>query len=278
MKSIWVYNDIGTDLECVHQTRQMIQDFVNPYMYRIELIKAKDIISLNHNQCRMENIELMIMPGGRDLPYCNKLNGIGVDMIKKYLYQYSGKYIGICAGAYFACKQLHWALKTKWEICQTRELELFDGIACGPCIKPYYYNSFKGATCVDIYVKELNQNIPCYYNGGGHFIPYSIDNDGYNVLGYFKNNVVKHKQHKYCVDSNCSNGIIYKEINNGARILLSGVHFEFNGDFFNDNFSSHHNTDLNGLSNDNSKELRHQLVSYLLNKLGIHLRSSIPKL
>lgn len=77
------------------------------------------------------NIDLFVMPGGADLYYCEKLNGDGNKFIRRYVEQ-GGAYLGICAGAYYACSAIEWAKGTTQEICGARELGFAEGTAIGP--------------------------------------------------------------------------------------------------------------------------------------------------
>ena len=45
--------------------------------------------------------ELLVFPGGADLPYCKALNGEGNRLIGEYV-RGGGAYLGLCAGAYYA--------------------------------------------------------------------------------------------------------------------------------------------------------------------------------
>lgn len=49
-----------------------------------------------------DHAALLVMPGGADLPYCRCLNGIGNQVIRRFVQQ-GGAYLGLCAGAYYAC-------------------------------------------------------------------------------------------------------------------------------------------------------------------------------
>jgi glutamine amidotransferase-like uncharacterized protein len=83
------------------------------------------------NDCLKSNVNLLVMPGGADLFYREKLTGENCKKIKEYVEQ-GGAYLGICAGAYFACRNVEWAKGLKEEIIQERELNFYDGLAVGP--------------------------------------------------------------------------------------------------------------------------------------------------
>lgn len=76
-------------------------------------------------------VRLLIMPGGEDLYYAEKLNGAGNRAIRAFV-EAGGRYLGICAGAYYACAQIAWAQGTPHEITGPRELGFFTGTATGP--------------------------------------------------------------------------------------------------------------------------------------------------
>ncbi|MCB1537523.1 MAG: hypothetical protein H6865_00940 [Rhodospirillales bacterium] len=72
--------------------------------------------------------DALAMPGGADLYYCEKLNGAGNATIRAFV-EAGGGYLGICAGAYYACRSLEW---NSGEITGPRELALIDAHAYGP--------------------------------------------------------------------------------------------------------------------------------------------------
>jgi glutamine amidotransferase-like uncharacterized protein len=78
-----------------------------------------------------KDISLLVMPGGADLYYCEKLSGEGCTKIRKYV-ENGGNYLGICAGAYFACENVQWAMGSPHEISGPRELCFYKGTAKGP--------------------------------------------------------------------------------------------------------------------------------------------------
>lgn len=71
------------------------------------------------------------MPGGADVNFCNQLNGEGNQIIKDFVFD-GGSYLGICAGAYYACRDISWAKDSPNEIIGNRELSFFDCTAVGP--------------------------------------------------------------------------------------------------------------------------------------------------
>ena len=99
-----------------------------------------------------DKTDLFIMPGGADLYYCEKLNGTGNSKIRDYV-EHGGRYLGICAGAYYGCANIAWAEDTPEQaITGSRELAFFHGTARGP-VHQFIENgqiekSWKGAPAV----------------------------------------------------------------------------------------------------------------------------------
>ncbi|GIL70073.1 hypothetical protein Vretifemale_911 [Volvox reticuliferus] len=74
---------------------------------------------------------LFVMPGGADLPYCKHLNGHGNSLLRGYVAG-GGSYLGICAGAYYACRRVEFDPGGSLEVVGDRELGFFPGTARGP--------------------------------------------------------------------------------------------------------------------------------------------------
>lgn len=106
--------------------QRRLQDFFG--MHAVIDCDADDII----NGALDEAVSLLVMPGGADLFYCEKLNGAGNQRIKHYV-ENGGAYLGICAGAYYACAALDWLPEIEREkINGPRELAFHAGRATGP--------------------------------------------------------------------------------------------------------------------------------------------------
>lgn len=152
--------------------------------------------------------DIFIMPGGADLPYCKKLNGVGNDNIRGYV-EDGGTYLGICAGAYYACRGIEFHKGREDEICGFRELAFTTAIAYGslPDIAPYYDLTLESAALADIQLADGTQT-HAFYHGGPAF---RIGNDNVEVLGTYAHSAEP--------------AILSKKVGEG-RVILSGVHFE----------------------------------------------------
>ncbi|OZJ04014.1 hypothetical protein BZG36_03628 [Bifiguratus adelaidae] len=147
------------------------------HAYDIMTVDAKTLI----DDPWMETCSLLVIPGGRDLPYCRDLNGKGNERIKEYVAQ-GGRYWGICAGAYYASTSIEFEKgKADMEVCGERQLAFFPGQCRGTIFPGFVYNSERGARAalVDINLQalasmttreDLPPQVDMYYNGGGAFI------------------------------------------------------------------------------------------------------------
>lgn len=157
--------------------------------------------------------DLFVMPGGADLPYCKKLNGAGNENIRNYVEE-GGTYLGICAGAYYACRAIEFHRGRSDEICGTRELAFTDGVAYGslPEIAPHYDLSLKSAAAANIILSD-GSSMPAFYHGGPSF--------------RLRSDTIIHAS--YADIAGTPPAIIEESFGEG-RVLLTGVHLEVSPD------------------------------------------------
>lgn len=91
---------------------------------------------------------LVVMPGGRDLPYVAKLRGAGNQRIKDFVHN-GGSYLGLCAGGYYGAAAVEFAKGDPvLEVMGPRELGFFPGVARGPVFPGFQYkNNSGGRAC-----------------------------------------------------------------------------------------------------------------------------------
>ena len=173
--------------------------------------------------------KLLVMPGGRDLPFCQYLNGHGNQCIRKFI-EAGGSYLGLCAGGYYGCEAIEFAKgDAELEICEQRELKLYPGIAIGPAFPGFCYNSMRGAQSVTISISKksiISQNndtfssdidqtnkaylLSVYYNGGPYFTcPHSTCETATVLASY----------------STGQSAIVQSTVGSG-RVILCGPHIE----------------------------------------------------
>ena len=129
-----------------------------------------------------ERCRLLVLPGGRDLPYCSKLNGEGNEKIRKFV-KNGGSYLGLCAGGYYGTSCVQFAVGDPiMEVRGPRELKFFPGVARGPTFPGFQYNSNAGARACSVRLhpaahrllgkenhSEGTSSLAVYYDGGGYF-------------------------------------------------------------------------------------------------------------
>lgn len=202
---IYIYNDDGVSAESFSQTFETFNHFF-AHKYLVNALDTKQI-KLNQWQ---ENAALFIIPGGADIPYTRKLNGLGNQNIKQFV-QNGGAYLGLCAGAYYGSASIEFDKGGPLEVIGDRELKLFAGKAIGPILGPYDYKTQKGsraATLRTIFPHTPHTSV--YYNGGGYF-EHAERFPQTKVLAYYQNKLP---------------AIILVGYGKGQAVL-SGVHFEY---------------------------------------------------
>ncbi|KAI9487827.1 MAG: biotin-protein ligase [Benjaminiella poitrasii] len=180
--NVLIYNDLGASPNAVKHTHCTLASLLGQ-IYNIVQIDRKVLQSETwETDCAM-----LVMPGGRDLPYCKALNGKPNERIKKYV-EAGGRYLGLCAGAYYASESIEFEKgRALMEIIQSRELEFYPGLCRGTTYPGFIYNSENGALSVTVKLEQqtlrefstsyILKEIKMYYNGGGYFVhPECYDN------------------------------------------------------------------------------------------------------
>ena len=210
-KSIYIYQDEGVSDESLSQTLATMTDFLSP-KYTVKAIDATDVMAGTW----MDDAALFIMPGGSDLPYVRKLNGIGNTRIKEYVRK-GGSFLGVCAGAYYAAAYVEFDKSGGQEVLGDRELAFFPGKAIGPVLAKYYPKSNRGALASRLLLALTHlQESTVYYNGGGYFEA-ADEYPEITVLGEYEN---------HCP------AIVHIPYGKG-QVVLSGAHIEYDPAFLN---------------------------------------------
>jgi len=127
---------------------------------------------------------IFIMPGGRDLPYLEKLGDEGAEQIMNFI-RMGGTYVGLCAGAYFGASNVVFEPNTLLEVIGERPLKLINGVAYGTLYpeKQFVYGSEAGALVSKVKTAD-GSSINVYYNGGCAFNISCMDD--VEVLGWYE--------------------------------------------------------------------------------------------
>ena len=158
---VCIYSDQGVGPFSLRQIVARVRERESKY----ELLSKEKLLEGSW----VERADIFVMPGGQDVPYDRALSGKGTELISSYVHQ-GGHYLGICAGAYFACSEIEFDQGTEMEVMETRDLKFFKGSAIGPAfgIGSYSYESESGAKAISL---EWNDNTSfySYFNGGCFF-------------------------------------------------------------------------------------------------------------
>jgi glutamine amidotransferase-like uncharacterized protein len=209
---ISVYTDEGISPASLRQLIKSLQMELIPKRALIRRIRARDIIGTPWEK----NTDLLIVPGGEDIYYDRELGEVGAKRIADYV-KNGGKYLGICAGAYFATDSFEFEKGGELEICAERKLKFFPGTAIGSAlgINRYKPGTENGAEAAYV---EFN-DIPFYtYYNGGCFFKEAGQYENVKVLG------------RYLTLEDKPAAIIACKIGKGVAVL-TGVHIEYRADF-----------------------------------------------
>jgi biotin--protein ligase len=206
---ILVYVDQGVDGAALkHLVRSLKQEG-----HSVRRIDARGLIETDWEK----SAKLLIVPGGRDCFYHTSLKGQGTQKIRVFV-ERGGSYLGICAGGYFGCDRIEFEKGEALEVCDERFLKFFPGVAKGPAYgsNRYSYESAKGAEAARISWAEGASHV--YFNGGCYFESDNACND-FQVLSRY-------------LDLPGAPAAILKMQYGSGRVILSGVHFEYQASLF----------------------------------------------
>ncbi|MEW9809982.1 MAG: BPL-N domain-containing protein [Candidatus Symbiodolus clandestinus] len=164
--TIYLYNDSGVSQQAFYQTERCLKNLLSQH-YLIKHINAQEIAQ---GQWKTDAV-LLVIPGGTDRFYLKRLQGQANQSIKQYVAQ-GGKYLGICAGAYYASASIEFDQGGALAIAGHRPLGFFAGTAVGPLFGPHSYNGNCSARCARLRLRAFDPSaiFEVFYNGGPHFI------------------------------------------------------------------------------------------------------------
>lgn len=151
----------------------------------------------------LEPLKAIIVPGGYSFYMKAGVGERGIDEMRRFVNR-GGTYLGICAGAYFAAKDVRWEGQS-----YPYSLALFDGTAEGslPNIASWPRNAGVKVNFADEYPGlQLLAKAPIYYKGGCRL----IGGSRVKVLATYPDK---------------TNAVIERAVGSG-RVVLSGGHFE----------------------------------------------------
>lgn len=256
--NVLVYAGPGVSPTSLSYTISTLKLLLEPN-YAVQMVTPKALAS----EPWAPSCALLVIPGGRDIPYLSSLSGSAMNGISRYVRE-GGKYLGICAGAYFASARVEWEVGTPIEVVGNRPLKFFPGTSRG-CVYPgFQYESENGARSVSISLPDGNLQQGLYYNGGGELV---IDGhmNGVTALAYY-------------VDSERPGMVagVLCDVGSGKAALWH-VHLEYSlNSSLAINASARSSSTLD--SNDilKAEEGRKRLVTQTLEALGFNVSSKLP--
>jgi biotin--protein ligase len=188
---ILVYDGSGVSASSRDGTLRSLRSFLS-HRYDIQTVTPKTL----RDEPWTQNCALLVFPGGRDLPYLFDLSGKANDRIRNWVHD-GGRYLGICAGAYYAASDIAFEVGTPLEVVGTRELGFFPGSCRGTVFPGFQYDSDAGAREVSLALnrsawrdhwQQSPDSCDVWYNGGGaFFLPESAAAQNVEVLATYAN-------------------------------------------------------------------------------------------
>ena len=210
--NVLIYSGPGTSGLSVRAALRSLNALLTPH-YSVSTIDAKSIIEDPWHA----STALLVIPGGRDLPYCRELDGRGNTRIQEYVRR-GGSYLGLCAGAYYASSRVEFELDTPIAVQGPRELKFYGNTARGCAFSGFVYDSEVGAKAVRL--ETASGQVKCYWNGGGIF----VDAKPSETLARYVDSVKIDGGRVAVVETKVGKG----------TVILSAVHIEVAHDIFDD--------------------------------------------
>lgn len=170
--NVLIYSGSGTSESSVEQMRTTLRSFLST-SHDVMLASAKML----RDEPWPESTALLVIPGGRDVPFCRDLSGRANRRIQDWVAS-GGRYLGVCAGAYYASAKVDFERGTDIEVIGDRELAFFPGTCRGTAFPGFVYDSEEGARETKLAIErsawrdhwtQAPDALRVYYNGGGIF-------------------------------------------------------------------------------------------------------------
>jgi biotin--protein ligase len=172
--NVLVYSGPGVSQSCLLHLKTALSKLLST-RYDVLSISAESLI----RDPWTSNCALLAFPGGRDLGYLSSLGELGCARIADWVRNQGGRYLGLCAGAYFASDRIEFESgREGFEVIGDRPLKFFPGACKGTAFPNFVYDSEDGArdaiislegpVCEQVWL-DKPRFLDIYYNGGGYF-------------------------------------------------------------------------------------------------------------
>lgn len=109
---------------------QTLRDYFHCTLYDVRTVTARDIVE--RDALGQRTLAFFLPGANKGSRYADKLAGDGNKKVREFV-ENGGTFVGICAGAYYACEKIEWAFDNPAEkIDRSPGLDLIAGIARGP--------------------------------------------------------------------------------------------------------------------------------------------------
>jgi biotin--protein ligase len=257
--NVLIYNGNGTSANAVKQTYTTLKAILG-HAYDVMKVDATTL----KDEPWQETCSLFVMPGGRDSPYCDDLDGPANAKIRQFV-QGGGRYLGFCAGAYYVSKEIEFEKGSAIEVVGQRELAFFPGLSRGTMFPGFVYNSENGARSVSILLNKSQKSIKTYYNGGGYF----VDANKYDSVKV----ICTYQDRGLAMETNAAAGV-QCQVGKGSAVLF-GVHPEYDINLVDLSENENKNEILKELST--SLPLCRDFLSQSLSEMGLNTLKNANK-
>ncbi|XP_069141881.1 uncharacterized protein [Argopecten irradians] len=172
MAYVYLYSGPGADEGNSEILVRSLQKSLKPGVYTVCGLTADEIIKGAWTSIAAA----FVMPGGFDKGFIRALGDPGATAIRDYVWN-GGSYLGVGAGAYYACDYIEFDKDGPLEVAGDRPLKFFPGKGIGPAYGPYSYDDERGARAPPVdffqYPGPRSTSTKIYFNGGNLFEPYS---------------------------------------------------------------------------------------------------------
>lgn len=229
--SVLVYSGDGVSATCLSQTIRCLKSLLSTHYTVVALSTEALLNDPWHSKCA-----LLVIPGGRDMPYHRDLAGHGNELIRAFV-RAGGSYLGLCAGGYYACDEIKFMMDDPvHKIHDKRELAFWEGACEGTVFKGFKYKTEDGTIpatveidldAVRAAVGANSTNVPkgakktvsyVYTNGGGAFVPPSSPSSSFAASSS--------TLARYADVADAPSAVVSVRVGAG-RVVLTGIHPEY---------------------------------------------------